>query len=45
MFEQFKRNFYINIGYKEKDFIVGKPVKISIVEDWFTEQGGIDQSS
>lgn len=45
MFEQFKRNFYINTGYKEKDLIVGKPVKISIVEDWFTEQGGIDQSS
>ena len=45
MFEQLKRSFYINYGYKEKDFISGKPIKISVVKDWAEEEYEIEQTS
>lgn len=45
MFERIKRRLYIDYGYKEKDFISGKPVKISVIKDWHNPNYGINQTS
>lgn len=45
MFEQLKRSYYIKYGYKEKDFIIGSPVSISVLKDWSDKEYDLSQSS